>query len=243
MKKLIVAAMMVLGTTSAFAGNSDALKEVLKAKTYAEAEALVKQNLGQLANDAEKAKAYNKLVDLSMKAFNDQQSIQQTNQIMTKNDPVDENAMNEGAPDMNNRIDDRIMLKDLVDRYATESDKNNQDYYVNIFRSDMKLKVYFGDKLGLDISSVDDMIAQYKAFGAAKASFHQNGQQVVDFVDDTHATGICYAIATLVNEEEGKDKLTFHAVRYYDKYEKIDGRWWITEREQHFVYSAVPPLM
>ena len=147
------------------------------------------------------------------------------------------------APDMNNRIDDRIMLKDLVDRYATESDKNNQDYYINIFRSDVKLKVYFGDKLGLDISSVDDMIAQYKAFGAAKASFHQNGQQVVDFVDDTHATGICYAIATLVNEEEGKDKLTFHAVRYYDKYEKIDGRWWITEREQHFVYSAVPPLM
>jgi hypothetical protein len=243
MKKLIVAAMMVLGTTSAFAGDSDALKEELKAKTYAEAEALVKQNLGQLANDAEKAKAYNKLVDLSMKAFNDQQSIQQTNQIMKKNDPVDENAMNEVAPDMNNRIDDRIMLKDLVDRYATESDKNNQDYYVNIFRSDVKLKVYFGDKLGLDISSVDDMIAQYKAFGAAKASFHQNGQQVVDFVDDTHATGICYAIATLVNEEEGKDKLTFHAVRYYDKYEKIDGRWWITEREQHFVYSAVPPLM
>lgn len=97
MKKLIVAAMMVLGTTSAFAGDSDALKAVLKAKTYAEAEALVKQNLGQLANDAEKAKAYNKLVDLSMKAFNDQQSIQQTNQIMKKNDPVDENAMNEGA--------------------------------------------------------------------------------------------------------------------------------------------------
>ena len=97
MKKLIVAAMMVLGTTSAFAGDSDALKAVLKAKTYAEAEALVKQNLGQLAGDAEKAKAYNKLVDLSMKAFNDQQSIQQTNQIMKKNDPVDENAMNEGA--------------------------------------------------------------------------------------------------------------------------------------------------
>ena len=97
MKKLIVAAMLVLGATSAFAGDSDALKAVMKAKTYAEAEALVKQNLGQFANDAEKAKAYNKLVDLGMKDFNDQQSIQQTNQLMKKNDPVDENAMNEGA--------------------------------------------------------------------------------------------------------------------------------------------------
>ena len=97
MKKLIVAAMMVLGATSAFAGDSDALKAVMKAKTYAEAEALLKQNLGQLANDAEKAKAYNKLLDLGMKAYNDQQSIMQTNQIMKKNDPIDENAMNEGA--------------------------------------------------------------------------------------------------------------------------------------------------
>jgi hypothetical protein len=144
---------------------------------------------------------------------------------------------------MDNRIEDRVMLKDLVDRYATESDKNNHDYYVNIFRPDLKLKVYFYGKLGMDITSVNDMIAQYKAFGAAKESFHQNGQQVVDFQDDTHATGTCYAIATLVTEEDGKDKLTFHAVRYYDKYVKIDGRWWIAEREQHFVYTSLPPMV
>jgi len=97
MKKFLVAAMLVLGATTAFAGDSDALKAIMKAKTYAEAEALVKQNLGQLADNAEKAKAYNKLVDLGMKAFNDQQTIQQTNQLMKKNDPVDEAAMNEGA--------------------------------------------------------------------------------------------------------------------------------------------------
>lgn len=58
---------------------------------------------------------------------------------------------------MENRIEDRVMLKDLIDRYATESDRNNQDYYVNIFLPDLKLKVYFGEKLGMDISSVDDM--------------------------------------------------------------------------------------
>ena len=83
---------------------------------------------------------------------------------------------------MKQELEDRMALKDLVDRYATESDKNNQDYYREIFRPDVKLKVYFGEKLGMDINNVEDMIAQYKAFGAAKASFHQNGQQVVDFV-------------------------------------------------------------
>ena len=110
MKKLIVAAMMVLGTTSAFAGDSDALKAVLKAKTYAEAEALVKQNLGQLADNAEKAKAYNKLVDLGMKAFNDQQSIQQTNQIMKKNDPVDERQHHNRLPGRRGPFDHHELL-------------------------------------------------------------------------------------------------------------------------------------
>ena len=132
---------------------------------------------------------------------------------------------------MDFRMQDRMELKALVDFYATESDKNNQDCYVEIFRPDIKLNVYFGGKLGMTANDVHDMIRQYKAFGAAKVSFHMNGQQSVDFVDETHATGTCYALATLVTEQDGKDVLTTHAVRYYDKYEKIDGRWWISERD------------
>lgn len=143
---------------------------------------------------------------------------------------------------METRTEDIVMLKALVDRYATESDKNNQDDYVNIFRPDLNLKVYFGDKLGMDIHDVHDMIAQYKAFGAAKVSFHMNGQQNVEFVDETHAKGTCYALATLITEEDGKDVLTVHAVRYYDKYVKLDGRWWISDREQHFEFTTHPTL-
>lgn len=46
---------------------------------------------------------------------------------------------------MTQEIESRMALKDLVDRYATESDKNNQNYYRNLFRPDVKLKVYMGD--------------------------------------------------------------------------------------------------
>ena len=72
---------------------------------------------------------------------------------------------------------------------------------------------------------------------------HFGHNQIVQFIDDTHAVGTCYAIATLVTDDGGKDKLTMHAVRYHDKYVKVDGRWWIAEREQRFVYSSVPPLV
>lgn len=52
---------------------------------------------------------------------------------------------------MTKEMESRIVLKDLVDHYATESDKNNQDYYRNLFRPDVKLKVYMGDKQIMDM--------------------------------------------------------------------------------------------
>lgn len=136
------------------------------------------------------------------------------------------------------RLEDRFAIRDLQERYATESDFNNQDYYANIFRPDVKLRVYFYGELGMQADSVESMISQYKAFGAAKASFHQNGQHVIDFQDDNHATGTAYALATLVNDKDGENVLTLHTVRYFDRYVKLDGRWWIQEREQHFVYTT-----
>ena len=101
MKKLFVMAVMMVASATAFAGDSDALKAILKAKTYAEAEALVNSSLGSLANDAEKAKAYNKRVDLALAQFDAQSTIQTENQVakqMGKEEkPVDEKLMSDMA--------------------------------------------------------------------------------------------------------------------------------------------------
>ena len=63
--------------------------------------ALVKSSVGSLATDAEKAKAYNKLVDLAMAQFDAQSTIQTENQLakqMGKEEkPVDQKLMNEMA--------------------------------------------------------------------------------------------------------------------------------------------------
>ena len=92
---------MMVASATAFAGDSDALKAILKAKTYAEAEALVNSSLGSLANDAEKAKAYNKLVDLALAQFDAQSTIQTENQVakqMGKEEkPVDQQLMSDMA--------------------------------------------------------------------------------------------------------------------------------------------------
>ncbi len=68
MKKIFILALMMLGTSVAFAAESEALKAVLKAKTYSEAAQLLHSSLSQLTGE-EKAKAYNKLVDLASEKF------------------------------------------------------------------------------------------------------------------------------------------------------------------------------
>ena len=74
-------AMMLVASATAFAGDSDALKAVLKTKNYAEAQQLLKQNLDQLADASEKAKAYNYLVDLAMKKVTKETAIILENQV------------------------------------------------------------------------------------------------------------------------------------------------------------------
>lgn len=66
MKKVMLMAMLLVASATAFAGDSDALKAIMKSKSYAEASELLKANLAQLSDNAEKAKAYNHLVDLAM---------------------------------------------------------------------------------------------------------------------------------------------------------------------------------
>ena len=85
--------MMLVASATAFAGDSDALKTILKVKDYAEAQSLINSSLAQLANDAEKAKAYNKLVDLAYEKFKKEDDIKTTNAVMQKNDPVDTDGM------------------------------------------------------------------------------------------------------------------------------------------------------
>ena len=65
MKKTVTSLMLVALATAAYAQNPDGLKQVMSAEKYSDAKELVKGAEGTMTN-AEKAKAYNKLVDLAV---------------------------------------------------------------------------------------------------------------------------------------------------------------------------------
>ena len=93
MRKIMFAALMIFATSTAFAGDSEALKAVLKIKNYTEAASLLKSSLDQMASSAEKAKAYNHLVQLSMDKFNKEATVAASNeakkQLQQPEEPFD----------------------------------------------------------------------------------------------------------------------------------------------------------
>lgn len=130
-------------------------------------------------------------------------------------------------------ISDRLQIRELVDRYAIESNKDNRDYYRNIFAQNIQLRFYTDGKIDAKYNNVEDMITSYKESRKTKMTFHQIGQQVVDFIDKTHAKGTVYLTTLLVYD---KNEIVELFIRCEDKYEKIDGCWWITHRDQHLLF-------
>lgn len=96
MKKIVLMAVAACMVVSANAQNPDAVKKVMDAKDFKEAKALVESNLSSM-NDEERAKAWNKVVDLALAKFDKEQTVQITNQAMKKEDPYDKEGMNEAA--------------------------------------------------------------------------------------------------------------------------------------------------
>ena len=78
MKKFFIMAMLAVAATSTYAQD---IKSVLKAKDYAEAQSQLNSCLSSLSNE-EKAKAYNKLVELSMQKVNKENSVIVENQAL-----------------------------------------------------------------------------------------------------------------------------------------------------------------
>lgn len=94
MKKLMILAMMACAVTSTFA--QDAIKQIMGAKDYTEALSLIQSSASTMSNE-DKAKAYNKVVDLALAKYDKESQIALTNQVTKKNDAYDKEGMNKAA--------------------------------------------------------------------------------------------------------------------------------------------------
>lgn len=87
MKKLVMMLLMAVTASTAFA-QDDVVKQILKLKDYKEALNLLNSNLNGM-NAEQKAKCYNKVVDLALEKIQAEQEIMASNDLKKENVPFD----------------------------------------------------------------------------------------------------------------------------------------------------------
>ena len=131
-------------------------------------------------------------------------------------------------------------IREVIDKFSNlECDVHAQ---IPLFTDDVRVRVYMGGNLAMDIDGAKELERQFSAFTVGvEASHHMNGQQVIE-LDGDKAIDVHYCRAVLVTSEEGKKYFSDNYIRYKDTLVKRNGKWLISEREQHFVISEKRPM-
>lgn len=137
-------------------------------------------------------------------------------------------------------IEDRLALKELVDLFSNYSDTKENDKQVELFTENGVVNIINDGQI---VFTLNGRKAIFDAFSSSmdeySAVFHMSGQQTVTFIDAEHVDGIAYNYVTLVKKnEQGKTVTRTEGVRYQDKYEKIEGKWYISERNSNFIWNT-----
>lgn len=133
---------------------------------------------------------------------------------------------------------DRQAIKDVVDTFSNLADEKRVADQMPLFTADAQVTTYIGGKLFADMHGRAEIEKVFTDFLANfHTVYHLNGQHTVQFEDDTHANAITYCAVKLVGEENGKQILHSHSVRYQDHYRKENGQWLIAKRVANFMIS------
>ncbi|WP_436414001.1 nuclear transport factor 2 family protein [Petrimonas sp.] len=135
-------------------------------------------------------------------------------------------------------IEDRLALKELVDRFSILSDIKHAQAQALLFTEDAVVETYQGDKLTVTLQGREQIAEVFGNFlNSMETVYHINGQQTVE-LNGNNATGISYCLVTLIGMENGKKMITNHGVFYQDNYVKDrDRKWLISKRKSTFHWT------
>jgi len=124
------------------------------------------------------------------------------------------------------RMESQLAIRQLVSRYAILIDARDIDALTELFVEDVRVTRTERGRQAMH----DMLVGICRQF---TTSIHFVGNQVVDFADDDHATGVVYCKA----EHEVGDRWIVMAIQYWDRYERRDGRWQFEGRKIKHWYS------
>ena len=124
-----------------------------------------------------------------------------------------------------------VAIQQLAHRYAVHLDARDLDKLVALYVPDVRV--------GKDATGHAVLRADFdRSLRSVGATFLQVGNHVVDFADDTHASGVVYTRGEIQAGGPESSRWIIQAIQYHDTYEKRDGRWLFARRKHLLVYGA-----
>jgi hypothetical protein len=146
--------------------------------------------------------------------------------------------MTEAKPSLEARID-RLesidAIRQLAAKYSLALDMRDCNAWVNLFPEDVKVG---GGKVGR--AALRDWFDETHRMQFDGTSHHIGGH-IIEFDDPDHAQGVVYS----KNEHETGPEWVIMQMMYFDKYERIDGRWYFRRRLPLYWYATdlnKPPI-
>jgi hypothetical protein len=138
---------------------------------------------------------------------------------------------------------DRLAIRELFDAYAHCADRRDADGQKALFTVDTRFAVYMGGE-GTEPTYVlegrESLTPVFADLNRYEATTHFNGQSTIDLEGD-RATGESYTIAHHLFTDNGERKIMVAALRYLDRFVKLEGAWYFEERKLLLDWSETRP--
>jgi ketosteroid isomerase-like protein len=128
---------------------------------------------------------------------------------------------------------DRLAIRELVDAYAQCADRRDAKGQMALFTEDTHFVVYMDakkDNPDQELHGRDALAPVFDNLNQYEATTHFNGQSTV-ILNGTKATGVSYCLAHHVSVHGSERSLMIASIRYLDRFAKVDGAWYFSERK------------
>jgi SnoaL-like domain len=128
---------------------------------------------------------------------------------------------------------DRLAIRELVEAYAHCADRRDAKVQMALFTADTHFVVYMNakdSKPSQELHSREALAPVFADLNRYAATMHFLGQTTIVTLTGDRGAGETYCMPHHLALEGEKRKLIIAALRYYDKFAKVNGEWLFAER-------------
>jgi len=141
---------------------------------------------------------------------------------------------------------DRLAIREIVEGYARCADRRDAEGQMALFTPDTHFVVYMNakdPKPPQELHSREALAPVFADLNQYAATMHLLGQTTILTLTSDQATGETYCMPHHLTIEDGKRRLMIAALRYTDKFVKLNGAWLFAERQLYVDWIEERPLV